>query len=255
MHWYKHPAFKYPLTHRCGRTEAKGRKSLLRLLSQSAEKPFLTNLLMKAPGIGKVLKVQISRCGSLQVSLVLPSSLNMTLHFESALHPQELMYCHTEWGWTDHSIVPRRWLCKNSNRLHLVLRCEELRKGSDVSVWWLRCLVGSTQGCAVKPGASKSQLWNNQHWNSNWTLLWTAEMWCFLNLRRTGHPHEEEKQLCAAHPSKQTLSGLDSWANCLVARSLSIRIQVQKLLPKLLDLKMEGCSEAKLIYKGWGFKP
>lgn len=98
MDWYKHPAFKYPLTYRCRRTEAKERNSLLRLLSQSGEKTFLPNLLMEASGIGKVLKVLISRCGSLKVNLVLPSSVNMTLHFESALHPHELMYGHTEWG-------------------------------------------------------------------------------------------------------------------------------------------------------------
>lgn len=65
MHWYKHPAFKYPLTHRCGRTETKGRSSLLRLFCL-VRRP---NLLMEASGIGKVLKVLISRCGSLKLTL------------------------------------------------------------------------------------------------------------------------------------------------------------------------------------------
>lgn len=71
---------------------------LLRLLSQSVEETFLPNLLMEASGVGKVLKVLISRCGSLKVNLVLPSSLNMILHLESALHPHALMYCLTEWN-------------------------------------------------------------------------------------------------------------------------------------------------------------
>lgn len=98
MHWYKHPAFKYPLTHRCGRTETIGRNSLLKLLCQSGERTFLPNLHMEASGIGEVLKVLISRCENLKVILVLPSSLNVPLHLESALCPHELMYCHTEWG-------------------------------------------------------------------------------------------------------------------------------------------------------------
>lgn len=98
MHWYKHPAFKYPLTHRCGRAETIGRNSLLKLLCQSGERTFLPNLLMEASGIGKVLKALIARCESLKVNLVLLSSLNVTLQLESALHPHELMYCHTEWG-------------------------------------------------------------------------------------------------------------------------------------------------------------
>lgn len=50
-------------------------------------KTFLPNLLMEASSIGKVLKVLISKCGSLKVKLVLPYSLNMTLHLDSALHP------------------------------------------------------------------------------------------------------------------------------------------------------------------------
>lgn len=115
MHWYKHPAFKYPLIHRCGRTETKGRNSL------TFETPFSVWWEdFSTSGVGKVLKVLISSCRSLKVNLVLPFSLNMTLHLESALHPHELMYCPTEWGWTDHATVARKWLCKNSSRFHLV---------------------------------------------------------------------------------------------------------------------------------------
>lgn len=58
----------------------------------------------------------------------------MTLHFECALHYNELTYYHTECGLTDHSIVTRKCLCKNSGRLCLFLGCEELRKGSDVQI-------------------------------------------------------------------------------------------------------------------------
>lgn len=99
----------------------------------------------------KHIKWTNSRCINLKVNLVFPSTLNMVLHFESALHHSELMCYHTVCDWTDHSIVSRKCMCKNSGRLCLFLRCEELRKGSDVQIWWLRHLAIFTVLCYKSP--------------------------------------------------------------------------------------------------------
>lgn len=132
----------------------------------------------------------------------------MILHFEFALPHRELMCYHAVCDWTDHSIVSRKCMCKNSGRLCLFSGCEELRKGSDVQIWWLRHLAVFTVLCYKSPVDSL---------RFKISIMWIQARLCYgrdrcYAFRTTGEESTLIKrmkwQLCVAHPSKQTLRQL-----------------------------------------------